>query len=63
MAKRLLKQKAIELRKRGFSYSHIRKEVKVSKSTLSIWLAGMPLSRERINELRGENDIGLKDVG
>jgi hypothetical protein len=46
------KLKAIELRKKGWSYSMIKSEVQVSKSTLSLWLEGYPLSVERVRELR-----------
>lgn len=45
-------EKALSLRKQGMSYSQIRKTLKVSKSTLSIWLHEMPLSEERIRELQ-----------
>lgn len=38
-----LKTKAVELRKRGFSYSEILHSVPVARSTLSLWLA--PLSK------------------
>ena len=38
-----LKSKALILRKKGLSYGEIRKEVKVSKSTLSIWLKSVKL--------------------
>ena len=55
MARRLDKEKAIKLRLKGYSYSQIKAELGVSKSTLSIWLAGYPLTPERINELRGNN--------
>jgi len=34
------------------SYSQIRSIIKVSKSTLSLWLKNYPLSKERIKELR-----------
>lgn len=46
-----LKQKAIRLRKKGLSYNEIKKEVNVSKSTLSLWLKTVPLTsgqRERL---------------
>jgi hypothetical protein len=39
----VLKSKAIELRKKGLSYNEIKKQVKVSKSTLSLWLKSIPL--------------------
>jgi len=45
-------EKTLTLRKQGMSYSQIRSIVKVSKSTLSLWLKNYPLSEERIKELR-----------
>jgi transcriptional regulator with XRE-family HTH domain len=53
MANLELRNKAIGLRKEGMSYSQIKDKIGVSKSTLSDWLKDMPLSNERINELRG----------
>jgi hypothetical protein len=53
MANLELRNMAIEMRKEGMSYSQIKQEIRVSKSTLSTWLKDMPLSNERINELRG----------
>jgi hypothetical protein len=48
-----LREKAINLRvKNQLSYSEIRSQLKVSKSTLSYWLREMPLSKEKISELR-----------
>ncbi len=55
MARYKDKSKAIELRKRGYSYNQIKKELGLSKSTLSGWLADYPLSEKRINELRANN--------
>ncbi len=55
MAKKILKQKALLLRKQGKSYSQIRAEINVSKSTLSLWLQGLPLSDKKIRELRDFN--------
>lgn len=52
MTKFKCREKALTLRKQGQSYSQIKKTVKVSKSTLSIWLKNYPLSRQRIKELR-----------
>ncbi|MDD4994538.1 MAG: helix-turn-helix domain containing protein [Candidatus Pacebacteria bacterium] len=46
------RQKAIILRKRGMSYSQIKKVLKVEKSTLSTWLKDYPLSETRIRQLR-----------
>ncbi len=39
------KEKAIALRKTGLSYSEILKEVKVAKSTLSLWFKEIKLSK------------------
>jgi len=50
------KEKALTLRKQNQSYSQIKKTLNVSKSTLSIWLRDYPLSKERIQELRGRNE-------
>jgi hypothetical protein len=56
MAKRELHSKAVEMRQQGMSYSQIKAELGVSKGSLSLWLQSYPLSRERINELRGNNE-------
>ncbi len=50
-AKLNLKNKAIELRKLGKSYSEILREVKVAKSTLSLWLRLVGLSKKQIQRL------------
>lgn len=44
-------EKAIELRKKGLSYSEIRKEIPVAKSSLSLWLKNIPLSAEHRRRL------------
>ena len=54
------KNKAIELRKRGMSYSQIKSELGISKSTLSGWLNGMPLSDEKIRELGAMNPMRIE---
>ena len=46
---------ALLLRKEGKSYSQIKKQLHLSKSTLSRWLGKYPLSKERISELRDNN--------
>ena len=38
------------------SYSQIKNALKISKSTLSCWLKDYPLSKQRIDELRGNNE-------
>ncbi len=55
MAKRQQKTEATRMRLQGKSYSEIKSVLKVSKSTLSLWLQNLPLSSERIRELRDLN--------
>jgi lambda repressor-like predicted transcriptional regulator len=55
MARYKEKSQAIELRKRGYSYSQIKEKLGISKSTLSGWLQPYPLSEKRIRELRDNN--------
>lgn len=50
------REKAIRLRKQEMSYSQIKKKLKVSKGTLSLWLRDYPLSKQRIRELRDCNE-------
>lgn len=47
----ILKIKAIQLRKRGFSYNEIKKDIQVSKSTLSYWLKSVSLKAEHRKRL------------
>lgn len=56
MSQPLTKEKnlAIKMRLKGMSYSQIKSKLKVSKGSLSLWLASYPLSPERIKELRGD---------
>ncbi|OGM89041.1 hypothetical protein A3J77_02065 [Candidatus Wolfebacteria bacterium RBG_13_41_7] len=61
MARVLDKQKAVELRLRGYSYSQIKSELKISKSTLSGWLKNYPLSEERIKELTSRNEKRIEN--
>ena len=55
MARKKDKEKAIKLRLMGKSYSQIREEINVSKSTLSSWLDKYPLSNSQIKKLRDWN--------
>ena len=43
--------KAIKLRKKGWSYNEIRRQVPVAKSTLSLWLKGVALSKKHTARL------------
>lgn len=61
MARKLDKQKAIKLRKKGYSYSQIKEKLGISKSTLSGWLDDMPLSKKRIKELRDFNSKRIEN--
>lgn len=56
MALREKRERALILRKQELSYSQIKKELNVSKSTLSYWLRNYPLSKEKISELRDNNE-------
>jgi hypothetical protein len=60
MSKLRLRENAIKLREKGASYSQIKDELNVSKSTLSLWLRDMPLSKERIKELRDNNSVRIE---
>lgn len=55
MARLKDRQLALALRKEGKSYSQIKSIIGVSKSTLSYWLRDLPLSKEKIRELRDWN--------
>lgn len=56
MANKELRERAIALRKEQKSYSEIKSLLGISKGTLSGWLKDYPLTRERINELRGNSE-------
>ena len=60
MARKLDKQKAILMRKKGMSYSQIKENLGISKSTLSGWLYDMPLSEKRIRELQADSPIRIE---
>jgi len=45
------KERAIKLRKKGFSYSEILKGVPVAKSTLSLWLRSVGLAKKQRQRL------------
>ena len=52
MARLKDREKALALRKQEMSYSQIKKILGVSKSTLSYWLRGYPLSKQSIKKLQ-----------
>lgn len=43
------------MRKTGATYTEIKENLKVSKSSLSLWLRDMPLTKARMEEVRGKN--------
>ena len=58
------RQKAIELRKQGKTYNEIKKILGISKSTLSNWLSGYPLSKQQLGliekEAKNNKDLGIE---
>ncbi len=60
MALREKKAEAIRMRKEGASYSQIKEKLKVSKSSLSLWLHNMPLPEKRLRELRDHNAVRIE---
>ncbi len=52
MARTIDRQKATELRKQGKTYSQIKKELGISKSTLSDWLSKYPLTEKQFKFLK-----------
>lgn len=59
LSKKQKKREIIALRKRGLSYSEIRNQFPVSKSTLSVWLKHIKISEARRRELRHRSIRGL----
>lgn len=60
MTKLLIRQKALELRKSGESYSRIKSVLGVSKSTLTRWLSNFPLTKEQIDNFRGKSEVRIQ---
>lgn len=56
---RRLKEKAIRLRKQGLSYNEIKKQINVSKSTLSFWLKNIKLTESQRKSLYTRNVLLL----
>ncbi len=54
------KLQAIKLRKKGFSYSEIIKSVRVSQSSLSLWLHDMELTKSQRLRLSKKGDLARK---
>ncbi len=58
-----LREKAIELRKQGLSYSEILDEIPVAKSTLSDWLHSVGLSKHQKQRLTEKKPEAIKKGG
>lgn len=56
MAKPLIREEAIQLRLKGFTYSQIKRELNVQKSTLSNWLKNISLTEEQLNSLASNKE-------
>lgn len=54
------KEKAIKLRRRGFSYNEILSRVPVAKSTLSLWLRSVGLSKRQKQRLTEKKLAAMK---
>lgn len=54
------KQIAIKLRRRGFSYGEISKEILVAKSTLSLWLRNIGLTNEQKQRLTAKKLVAAR---
>jgi hypothetical protein len=52
------KEKAINLRKQGYSYSEILKEIPVAKSTLSLWLRSVGLAKKQKQKITEKRIAG-----
>lgn len=61
MARRQDKEKAIQLRKTGMSYTQVKEALGISKSTLHYWLKDYPLSKERIRELQANSERRIEN--
>ena len=52
------KEKALELRRSGYSLGQIHKELSVSKSTVSVWVSGIKLSKEAKAKIQKRSSDG-----
>lgn len=53
------KQRAIELRKKGYSYRDIMHEVDAAKSSISLWLHKLPLTRDERKHLKSRRNHNI----
>lgn len=57
------RERAIELRKRGLSYSEIQATVPISQASLSFWLRSIPLNEEARQRLIARTNFGRTLAG
>ena len=53
------KEKALELRRKGYTYNDILAELEVSKSSLSLWLKSLPLTDNEKTYLKKRKDSNI----
>lgn len=53
------RERAILLRKKGLSYKEILKQVPVAKSSLSLWLKDLPLTKDEKTVLKNRKDSNI----
>jgi hypothetical protein len=58
--KSILKKKAINLRRKGYSYREIMREIPVAKSTISDWLHSVGLSKHQKQRLTEKKLVAIK---
>lgn len=57
-----LKEKACELRKQGLSYNEILQEIRVSKSSISLWCRDVPLTKAQRKRLQEKRPQGMNGI-
>lgn len=60
MTKFFERSKAVRLRKEGRSYSEIKEKIRVSKSSLSLWLRDVPLTEKQILSLKKNKEKAVE---
>src|SRR3989344_4844974 len=54
------KRIAVDLRKKGYSYSEIKDFISIPKSTLGLWLKGLKLSPLQMERVRQKRILGSR---
>lgn len=58
MRSKILKQKAIRMRKTGWSIPQISKKLDIAKSTASLWVSKIPLPQNILDQIKDKELIG-----